>query len=58
MKESTRAYIYRVTLAALPILTAFGVVAESQVPLYIGLAAAILNVGLATANTSTSSDAA
>lgn len=53
MKESVRAYIYRITLAALPLLTLWGVVQENEVPLYIGLAAAILNVGLATANTST-----
>jgi hypothetical protein len=52
-KENVRAYIYRVTLAALPLLTAYGVVSESKVPLIIGLVAAVLNVGLATANTST-----
>lgn len=53
MSESTRAYIYRVSLAVLPLLTAYGIVQESDVPLYIGLVAAILNVGLAVRNTST-----
>jgi len=51
--EAKRAYIYRVLLAVLPLLTAYGVVAENQVPLFVGLAAAVLGVGLATANTST-----
>lgn len=53
MNESTRAYLYRVTLAALPILTAYGVVADQRAPLFAGLAAAILSSGLAAANTST-----
>lgn len=53
MKESTRAYIYRVLLAALPLLTLWGVVSEEDAPLYVGLAAAILSVGLAAKNTST-----
>jgi len=53
MKQATRAYIYRVLLAALPLLTAYGVVAEEQVALFVGLAAAVLGVGLATVNTST-----
>jgi hypothetical protein len=54
-KESTRAYIYRVTLAVLPLLTAYGLVSENKVPFLIALAASILNVGLASANTSTKS---
>lgn len=52
-KESTRAYIYRVLTAAVPLLTLWGVVAENEVPLYIGLAAAILGLPVAAANTST-----
>lgn len=54
LKESTRAYFYRVLLALLPLLTLWGVVQESEVPLYVGLAGAVLSTGLATANTSTS----
>lgn len=53
MPESTRAYLYRVVLAALPILTAYGVVADNRAPLFAALAASVLSVGLATANTST-----
>ena len=53
MPENVRAYIYRVTLAVMPILTAIGVVKDSDVPLYVALAAALLNVGMAVANTST-----
>jgi hypothetical protein len=51
--ENIRAYLYRIIVAALPILTAYGIVKDTEVPLYIGLAAAILSTGLATANTST-----
>lgn len=51
--EAVRAYIYRVLTAAVPILTFWGVVAETEVPLYIGLAAAILGLPVAAANTST-----
>jgi hypothetical protein len=53
MSESTRAYIYRVVIAALPLLTLWGVIQEKDAPLYVGLAAAILSVGLAVKNTST-----
>lgn len=53
MKESTRAYIYRVFLAVIPILTAYGIVSGSDAPLFVALGAAILSTGLATANTST-----
>lgn len=50
--ESTRAWVYRVITAALPLLTAYGVVADETVPLYLALAAAILGTGLAARNTS------
>lgn len=53
MDENVRAYIYRVSLALLPILTVYGVVEESKAPLIIAAVAAILNVGLAVKNTST-----
>ncbi len=57
MKEATRAYIYRIVLAVIPILTTYGVVAEEKAPLFLALAASILSVGLAAKNTSTSSEA-
>jgi hypothetical protein len=50
--EATRAWIYRVVTAALPLLTAYGVVAEDKVPLIVALVAAILSTGLAARNTS------
>lgn len=54
--EATRAWIYRVVTAAIPILVAAGVVAGGDAQLWLGLAAAVLGVGaggLATVNTST-----
>lgn len=53
VKEATRGYIYRVLTAAMPLLTLWGVVADNEVPLYIGLAGAILGLPLAAVNTST-----
>lgn len=53
MSERTRAYIYRVLLAAVPLLQAYGIVEENKVPLIVGLIAAVLGTGLAVANTST-----
>jgi 4-amino-4-deoxy-L-arabinose transferase-like glycosyltransferase len=53
MPEATRAYLYRIVLAALPILTAYGIIAEIDAALYSALAAAILSTSLAVANTST-----
>ena len=53
MKESQRAYVYRVFLALIPLAVIYGVVQESDVAVWTGLAAALLSTGLATANTST-----
>lgn len=53
ISEPTRAWIYRISLAVIPLLIAFGAVAEEDAPLWIALAGAVLNSGLATANTST-----
>jgi hypothetical protein len=53
MDEKTRAYIYRIVLALIPIATAYGVIAEAEAGLFVGLAAAVLSTGLAAANTST-----
>lgn len=51
--EPTRAWLYRIVLAALPVLTAYGVISEQEVALYAALAAAVLSTGLAAANTTT-----
>ena len=51
--QQTRAYIYRVLVALVPILVAYGVVDSRQVAVWLGLASAILGFGLASANTST-----
>lgn len=54
MPESTRAYIYRVVLAVIPVLVAFGYVQGGDVTLWTNLAAAVLGLGasgLATVNT-------
>ena len=55
MKESTRAYVYRIVLALIPIAVIYNVVQESEVAVWTALAAAVLSTGLATANTSTQS---
>lgn len=54
--EATRAYLYRIVTAAIPILVVAGYVASGQAELWLGLAAAVLGVGsagLAAVNTST-----
>ncbi len=56
MSEPTRAWIYRVLTAAVPLLIAYGAIEEATAPLWIGLAGSLLGFGLATANTSTSGD--
>ena len=49
--QNTRAYIYRVLTAAAPIAVAAGWITETDVVLYLALAATILGTGLAAANT-------
>ena len=54
--EATRAYLYRVAVALIPILVVAGYVAGDQAQLWLGEAAAVLGVGsagLAARNTST-----
>ena len=53
MSESTRAYIYRILVAVGAVAIGLGYASESDVALYLGLAAAILGNTLAAANTST-----
>jgi hypothetical protein len=52
--ERTRAWLYRVSVAALPLLVAYGVVNAEDAPLWLAAAGAVLNTALAAANTSTS----
>lgn len=56
MSESQRAYIYRILVAVSLIVVARGVVSESEVALWLGVAAAVLGNGLAAVNTSTKTD--
>lgn len=49
--EHTRAWIYRVLTAALPLLTFYGVITDEAVPLIAGLVAALFGTGLAAKNT-------
>lgn len=56
MSEKTRAYLYRVSLAVLPLLVLYGVISENEAAEYALLAAALLGVGdaaLAARNTTT-----
>lgn len=51
--ERTRAYIYAVLAATVPLLIGYGILTAEEAALWLGLAAAVLGLGLATANTST-----
>lgn len=53
-KPEVRKWIYGVSLAVIPLLIAFGVVRSEDAPLWIALAGAVLNSGLAVANVDTS----
>jgi hypothetical protein len=46
MNESTRAYIYRILVAVSLVVVARGLVSESEVTLWLGVAAAVLSVQL------------
>ena len=55
-QPKTRRWIYGIAIAAVPLLVAYGVIAESDAALWIGLAGAVLGTGvpaLAAANTPT-----
>lgn len=57
--EPTRAWIYRVGMAVVPLLVAYGLVDESTAGLWLGVLGAILGFSLpalAAANTSTTKD--
>lgn len=59
MNERTRAWIYRIAIAAVPLLVMYGLVEDSQAALWLGVIGAILGTGtnvLASANTSTKAE--
>jgi hypothetical protein len=51
--EANRAWLYRVLLAAVPLLILSGAIDASSAALWVALAASVLGLGTATANTST-----
>jgi hypothetical protein len=51
--EQTRAYIYRVLTAAVPLITAYGIIDQRTGALWLGVIGALLGIGLASMNTST-----
>jgi len=53
VNEPTRAWIYRVLTAAVPLAVAYGHVSEQEAALWLAVAAAVLGTGLAALNTST-----
>ena len=53
MNERTRAYIYRVLLAVVPIAQSYGIVNEDRAALIVSLIAAAFGGALAVMNTST-----
>lgn len=56
MSESTRAWVYRVCVAAVPLLVAYGLVGEGEAALWVGFAGAALGLTqavLAAGHTST-----
>jgi hypothetical protein len=57
MNEATRAWLYRVLLAASAAAIVFGLITEEEGAAIVPILAALLGNGLATVNTSTTSDA-
>jgi len=53
MNEATRAWIYRILTAAVPVLIVYGILDAATAAVWVGLAAAVLGTGLAAVNTST-----
>jgi hypothetical protein len=51
--EATRAWIYRVLTAAVPLVTAYGIIDQRTAALWLGVIGALLGIGLASMNTST-----
>lgn len=55
MTEKTRAYIYRILIAAGTIALAYGLITADQIAVWLGLATAILNI-MPAANTKINGD--
>ena len=56
MNEKTRAWIYRIAIAVVPLLVMYGLIEDSSAALWLGVVGALLGTGtnvLASANTST-----
>ena len=51
--ERTRAYIYAVLTALVPLAIAYGIATAEEAALWLAVAGSVLGLGLATANTST-----
>ena len=56
MKESTRAWIYRILTPLSALVIAYGVVDEQKAALWVALAMAVFSGGLAIKNTSTTAE--
>lgn len=53
LTPARRAWLYRVLTAAAPLLVAKGLASESDLQVYLGIAAAVLGTGTAALHTST-----
>lgn len=53
MSEATRAWVYRICLAIVPLAVLYGVVTDEQAAAWVAVVSALLGNGLATLNTST-----
>ena len=51
LTAARRAWLYRVAVALVPLLTAFGVASESDAALIVGVIAAVLSTGTAALHT-------
>lgn len=54
--EQVRGYLYRVGVAVVPLLVAYGALNERDAALWLGVLGAVLGLGMAAANTSTKPD--
>lgn len=52
MNEATRHRIYKISVAVIPILVVYGLIAENAAPVWLGLLNAVFNSALAAVNTS------
>lgn len=52
LKETTRAYIYRILAAVGAVVMGYGMITANELALWLGLATAVLNI-MPSANTST-----